>query len=166
MNAQIPLLTELIDSVQQFTRIKGLPDVYFLLEIKANPKTDGTEQPAPQAYVDLILKALEPYHLGKQLLIQSFDMRPLQVIHERRPDIILGFLTDNRNATVDQNLELLKFKPFFYNPHYKMVTPELLKKCHDMGMKVVPWTVNTKPEMDTLVSMGVDGIITDYPDMF
>jgi Glycerophosphoryl diester phosphodiesterase len=46
-----------------------------------------------------------------------------------------------------------------------MATPELVKKCQELGMKFIPWTVNTSEEIQQLVDMGVDGIITDYPDL-
>jgi len=42
----------------------------------------------------------------------------------------------------------------------------LLKKCHELGVKVIPWTVNEKGKIEELKAMGVDGIITDYPDLF
>jgi glycerophosphoryl diester phosphodiesterase len=47
-----------------------------------------------------------------------------------------------------------------------MVIPGLVKDCHDMNMKIIPWTVNDKNKIDELKKMGVDGIITDYPNLF
>jgi glycerophosphoryl diester phosphodiesterase len=41
----------------------------------------------------------------------------------------------------------------------------LIRKCHDLGIKFVPWTVNTSEEIKMLMEMGVDGIITDYPNL-
>jgi glycerophosphoryl diester phosphodiesterase len=46
------------------------------------------------------------------------------------------------------------------------VTAELIKKCHDQNIKVIPWTVNDKAKIEELKKMGVDGIITDYPNLF
>ncbi|MGZ5191552.1 MAG: glycerophosphodiester phosphodiesterase [Flavisolibacter sp.] len=42
----------------------------------------------------------------------------------------------------------------------------MVKRCHDKKMKLIPWTVNDKNQIQTLISLGVDGIITDYPDLF
>jgi glycerophosphoryl diester phosphodiesterase len=46
------------------------------------------------------------------------------------------------------------------------VNENLLKKCHEQQIKVIPWTVNEKAKMEELKTMGVDGIISDYPDLF
>lgn len=48
-----------------------------------------------------------------------------------------------------------------YEPY---TTPELVTRAHDAGLAVIPWTVNDKPTMASLMNAGVDGLITDYPD--
>ena len=77
----------------------------------------------------------------------------------------LAYLTANPKTVAD-NLTTLGFTPAIYSPYYKTVTDETVKLCHEKGMKIIPWTVNTKPEIETLVKLGVDGIITDYPNLF
>jgi glycerophosphoryl diester phosphodiesterase len=42
----------------------------------------------------------------------------------------------------------------------------MVKQCQKMGIRVSPWTVNSKEDIDKLLRMGVNGIITDYPDLF
>ena len=166
LSTYTPLLSEMIDSVEQFTKGRNLPQVYYLLEIKSNAKTDGVEQPVPEEFVKKIMAALEPYHLGHRLIVQSFDMRPLQAMHRLYPDVKLGFLTGDKKATLEENLAKLAFTPQFYNPNSELATPELVKKCHDLKMLIEPWTVNTADEMKKIKAMGVDGIITDYPNLF
>ena len=68
--------------------------------------------------------------------------------------------------TLDEQLKELGFVPVVYSPHYSLVTPALVKLCHQKGIKIIPWTVNTKLEIERIKSVGVDGIITDYPDLF
>ncbi len=166
VKAYAPLMSEMIDSIEAFTRANDYPPVVYLLEIKSNPKTDGFEQPAPEAYMEIMMGVLAPYlkQLKGRLIIQSFDMRPLQVLHKTHPDIPLGYLTGDKSKTVAQNLEALGFVPAFYNPHYALVDTGFLSTCHHKGMKVLPWTVDEKDRMEQLIELGVDGIITDYPN--
>ncbi|HVU59105.1 MAG TPA: glycerophosphodiester phosphodiesterase family protein [Puia sp.] len=165
MDCYTPLLGEMIDSVEAFVLRRHLPPVYWLVEIKSKEKTDGYEQPAPEEYVRLLLPVLDARHLGNRLIVQSFDMRPLQVIHRQRPDIRLGFLTDDKNKTFDDNIRDLGFIPAFYNPNYHLVTTTLVKQCHDKKILIEPWTVETQDIMQQMKSLGVDGIITDYPNL-
>ncbi|MEV4887738.1 glycerophosphodiester phosphodiesterase [Chitinophaga ginsengisegetis] len=164
MRSYAPLLSEMIDSVEAYTKAHHLPAPYYLLEIKSSEKTDGKEQPAPEEYMDKLMAVKQLQPLGKRLLVQSFDMRPLQVLHRRYPDMALGFLTADKKNGFDQHLAQLGFTPFFYNPYYKLVTPELVSKCHAKHIKIVPWTVDDVNEMKKLKALDVDGIITDYPN--
>ncbi|NNU33655.1 glycerophosphodiester phosphodiesterase [Mucilaginibacter sp. S1162] len=161
-----PLLGEMIDAVEAYTKAKGLPDVYWLVEIKSAEKTDGFDQPAPEPYMKLVMDVLKPKKLGKRLVIQSFDMRPLQVVHRTNPDIALGYLTGDKNLNVGADVAKLGFVPMFYNPAGTFVTADIVKQCHEKGMLIAPWTINTLTEMKKFKSMGVDGIITDYPNYF
>lgn len=165
MDCYTPLLGEMIDSVEAFTKSHHLPDVYWLVEIKSKEKTDGFEQPVPEEYIKILMPVLDSKHLGKRLIVQSFDMRPLQVIHRLSPDISLGFLTDDKNATFDDNIARLGFIPAFYNPNYHLVTATLVKQCHDKQILIEPWTVETPDIMQQMKALGVDGIITDYPNL-
>jgi glycerophosphoryl diester phosphodiesterase len=78
----------------------------------------------------------------------------------------LSFLVDKETGKLDEQLRLLGFIPDTYSPAYKNVTKELVDACHQKHIKVLPWTPNTKEEIKVLLDMGVDGVITDYPDLF
>ena len=58
----------------------------------------------------------------------------------------------------------MDFVPQYYSPESSMLTREIVDKAHEMGMKVLPWTVDSKQEALRLKGLGVDGIITDCPD--
>jgi glycerophosphoryl diester phosphodiesterase len=75
-------------------------------------------------------------------------------------------LTGDKSKTVDQQLEILAFTPTIFSPVYPIVTPEMIEACHQKKVRILPWTVNDKPSIDKLKGMGVDGIITDYPNLF
>ncbi|HET7361231.1 MAG TPA: glycerophosphodiester phosphodiesterase family protein, partial [Salinimicrobium sp.] len=166
MKAYIPLLGELIDSVEQYTVRKGLPEVIYNIEIKANPEKDGEYQPKPEEYIKLVMEVMNSKPIGNRFYIQSFDIRQIQEVHENYPGTVTGFLTGNENFTFEENIDRIGFKPQIYSPHYKLATDSLIEKAHKNGMKFVPWTVNSVTEMQRLIDMGVDGIITDYPNLF
>lgn len=159
-----PLLAELIDSVNAYVKKKNLPQPRYNIEIKMSPATDNVYNPDVAEFVKLVVPICQQ-KLGNRYNIQSFDARPLQLIHQQYPTIALAYLTAN-TKTVDENLATLGFMPKTYSPYYKGVTAETVKACHDKGMQIIPWTVNTKPEIESLVKLGVDGIITDYPNLF
>jgi glycerophosphoryl diester phosphodiesterase len=75
-------------------------------------------------------------------------------------------ISGNDKRSFEQQLNELGYTPEMYSPHYSIVTPELVTSCHQRGIKIIPWTVNTAEEMKKMKVMGVDGIITDYPDYF
>lgn len=165
MAACKPLLGELLDSVETYARTKGLAAPRYNIEIKSSPQTDGTYHPAPAEFVDLVMGVLQKRKLSGRYNVQSFDVRPLQRLHERYPDVVLAYLTANPK-TLEENLATLGFKPAIYSPYYKTVTAGVVSACHEQGLKIIPWTVNTKTEIDALMKLGVDGIITDYPNLF
>jgi len=65
---------------------------------------------------------------------------------------------------VDTALEQLGFVPEIYSPYFPLVNKSMVDTVHSKGMKLVPWTVNEPEQMKSLLKLGVDGLITDYPD--
>ena len=165
MKAYKPLLEELLDSVDTYARKHKLPLPNYNIEIKCSPASDNIAHPEPKEFVELVMAVCNKMKLGKRYNIQSFDARPLQIIHEKYPKVRLAYLTGNAK-TLAENLATLGFTPDIYSPHYKTVTAEVVTACHQQKMKIIPWTVNTKEEISQLVKFGVDGIITDYPNYF
>jgi glycerophosphoryl diester phosphodiesterase len=165
LKTYIPLLAELIDSVEQFTTGKGFPPVIYNIEIKSRPDQDGLYQPLPSELIRLVMEVVNSKNIGNRFYIQSFDIRQIQEVHTRYTHVATGFLTSNREASLEENLKNIGFIPQIYSPQYKLATEELVEKCHEQGMKFIPWTVNTVEEMKALKELGVDGIITDYPNL-
>lgn len=75
-------------------------------------------------------------------------------------------IEDYDKRSLQEQLKILDFTPTIYSPEYSLVTKELIDSCHVRGLKIIPWTVNSKEEMQRLRSLGVDGIISDYPNLF
>ncbi|SIT78744.1 glycerophosphodiester phosphodiesterase [Pontibacter indicus] len=160
-----PLLSDLIDSVQTYLQEKQLPQVYYNIETKSKPSGDNKLHPAPEEFVDMLLGVIEEKGIAEWVIIQSFDVRTLQVLHRKYPHIKTSLLVENVKG-LNKNLEAMGFIPDIYSPYYRLVTPKLIRDCHAKGMKVVPWTINDLPEMKRQKEMGVDGLISDYPNLY
>ena len=109
-----------------------------------------------------ILELIEQYGLHDRVVVQSFDHRSLQVIREIDDEIRLAALT-SRGETKVKVYSAYKFD--IWSPNQNDLTPELLAEAQGLGMKVIPWTVNDLDDMQRLIEWGVDGIISDRPDL-
>jgi glycerophosphoryl diester phosphodiesterase len=105
--------------------------------------------------------------IGERTIIQSFDFRTLQYLHQKYPSIKTSMLIEGFDKRgLDEQIKALGFVPTIYSPEYSLVNDDLVKRCHQQNIRIVPWTVNDKPTIDKLKKTGVDGVITDYPDLF
>lgn len=162
-----PLLEDVIDSVEAYVRKKGLKPMRYNIETKCQPATDETYHPGPQRFAALLMEVVMNKKVSERVTIQSFDIRTLQVIHTSHPNMSLAYLIENNNKlAVEDNITRLGFTPAIYSPAFQLVDPKLLDACRKLGMKIIPWTVNDKDNIDRLKAMGIDGLITDYPDLF
>ena len=103
--------------------------------------------------------------IEERTIIQSFDIRTLHYLHTNYPQIKTALLVEGAGS-LQENISKLGFTPSIYSPDFTLVNPLLVKQCKEMKMKIIPWTVNDKPSIDKLKNMGVDGIISDYPNLF
>lgn len=160
----IPLLAELVDSVQTYLKENKLPQVFYNIEVKSKEGKDGAWHPAPAEFVNKVVAVVKEKGIAPYVIIQSFDKRALQELHRQHPGIRASLLVSNKLG-VEKNLEELGFTPDVYSPSAKLVDAELIKACHDRQIKVIPWTVNSAEEIAKLKQLGVDGIISDYPNL-
>lgn len=162
-----PLLSNLIDSVENYMRTSKRPHPFYNIETKCLPLTDNKFHPDPPAFVDLLMAVVNDKGISDKVIIQSFDFRTLQYLHRQYPSIKTAMLIEDYDKrSFDDQLKSLGFTPTIYSPHYSLVNNELIKKCHEKNIKVIPWTVNDKEAIERLKSMGLDGLITDYPNLF
>jgi glycerophosphoryl diester phosphodiesterase len=135
--------------------------------LKTSKANDSIKNPPIEEFVDGLMKIVNEKNLATRCYLQSFDFRPLQILHKKYPHIVTAVLIGgNEKRSLDDVLTDLGYNPQMYSPHYSLVTAELVKACHDKGIKLIPWTVNTVEEMKKMKALGVDGIITDYPNYF
>ena len=167
MPAVKPLLSELITQTETYAGGKG-KSMFYNIEIKTSgEKGDGVMHPYIPEFVDMAITDIKKGGILERTTIQSFDPRALVYLHEKYPDVIASYLIGKKdNKPVKELFETLGFVPDVLSPNYVIVTPEMIADCHALGVKVLPWTVNDATEIQRLKDMGVDGIITDYPNLF
>lgn len=159
-----PLLAETIDSVERYVKLNKLAKPDYSIETKLIRKGDNEFQPEPAEYVELIMKIVKAKKLEKRVIIQSFDVRTLQYLHQKYPKIRTSLLIDEKED-FENNIKKLGFLPTIYSPYSVLVGKTLVDKCHALGIKIIPWTINSTKEISYLMNLGVDGIITDYPNL-
>jgi glycerophosphoryl diester phosphodiesterase len=159
-----PLLADLIDKVEFFAKKKKLPKTVYNIETKLIRNGDNEFQPSPEVYVELVMAVVKEKKIEQRVIISSFDMRTLQYLHQKYPNIQTALGIDEKED-FENNIKALGFTPTIYSPYLPLVGKGLVDKCHAAGVKIIPWTVNTVKEMLYLKNLGVDGIITDYPNL-
>lgn len=157
-----PLLSEVIEQVEKATNGKKKP--IYIIEIKSNWITDNKLHPPAEEFVRLVLNEIKSFGINNRILIQSFDMRPLNIIHKMNPGIMLGMLVRSPRF-IRRRMKTLTFTPHTCGTFYKLTSERWIKHIHSLGMKSLVWTENEKSDMLNHLKMGVDGIITDYPEI-
>lgn len=158
-----PLLTDIIIAIEDHIKSFTQYEVDYNIEIKSSPQGDGKFHPTPDVFSDLVYSTLDQYLPMERVIIQSFDFRVLKYWHAHYPDVRLAALVENA-LPIDSNLNQLGFIPSIYSPYYKLLTEDRVRFLHQKGIRVIPWTVNEKADMERMRSWRVDGFITDYPD--
>ncbi|WP_405606727.1 glycerophosphodiester phosphodiesterase family protein [Polaribacter sp. Asnod1-A03] len=155
-----PLLSEVIT----FSEAKN-DEIRYNIEIKSTPNDEKNGfQPSVAEFSDLVIAQLKEAKLPlEKITVQSFDPRVLEYIHKTYPEFTLAFLTYQNDF--ETNMKMLSFMPKVYSPFYILLNRKEVEIIHNNNMKIIPWTVNKKEEMVDLLKMGVDGIITDYPNI-
>ncbi len=160
-----PMLADLIDTVEAYCIKTNHSKIFYNIEIKSLDSSDNVYHPAPGEYADLLMGIIEDKKIGGRVIIQSFDIRSLKVVSEKYPSMKLSLLIDAGNKIpLGDFKNLLGFKPNIISPEYSLITRPIIDSLHRQNIQVIPWTVNDPEAAKRLYQMGVDGIITDYPD--
>jgi glycerophosphoryl diester phosphodiesterase len=160
-----PLLSDVFVAVKDWCKKHNKPLPFFNIETKCMPGSDNVYHPAPEAFCELLMNVIREEGMEKKTIIQSFDFRTLVYLRKNYPSIALAALVEpDDKGTLDSHLVVLGFVPNIYSPAYERVDAALVAACKQKGMKLIPWTVNNADVAAGLLKLGVDGLITDYPD--
>jgi len=176
---RIPRLSDLFDLVRK----SGNAAVGFDCETKLSPLDPDATLP-PEAFAKRVVAEIRKHGMAGRTMIQSFDWRTLQVVQKEAPEIRTMYLSSPRTLKPEPDGRpspwLAGFAPEqhgsvpkavkaaggkIWAPNQTYLTPELLAEARSLGITVIPWTVNAPAMMTKLLDMGVDGIITDRPDI-
>nr|WP_320147497.1 glycerophosphodiester phosphodiesterase [uncultured Anaeromusa sp.] len=187
--AQMPTL----DQVFELANAYGNKKVIFNIETKsyADPEDPYyANSPDPDVFVEKVYEVVKKYNMQNRVTIQSFDWRTLKAMKAIAPELTLVALSSEQPSWGKSGMYLrlgekapsphlggLNINDFkgdyvkaakeigadVVSPYFKELSPDLIDEAHALGMKVVPWTVNSPKDMEMLLAMGVDGIISDQP---
>lgn len=159
-----PLASDIIDFAESYAK----KPVNYNIEIKSWPEegAEGINWPDYKTFCDICVPVLLSKNLGDRLTVQCFDVRALNYMHEKWPDLILSYLTEDYDGgDIEQLLaDNLNFKPDWWSPHHSVITKENVAWCHSKGIKVAPWTVDEPEDIRRMVDCGADAIISNFPD--
>ncbi|MEM8583279.1 MAG: glycerophosphodiester phosphodiesterase family protein [Bacteroidota bacterium] len=137
----------------------------YNIELKYTPDWEAAGLvPDIPTFCKLVLQAIEPLrNQGVAVSLQCFHPPLLAELRQQDKDISLVYLDEfPERGDLAAKFAEIDLVPQVYSPYYVNLRPAEVQKAQNLGCKVIPWTVNTTEEMQALVNMGVDGIITDY----
>lgn len=177
--ARIPALTEVFALVRR----AEAHHIRFNIETKLTPASGAD----PETFARAVAARVQETGLAERVTVQSFDWRTLAIMRKIAPDIERACLTIE--ADDEDNIQRGKPGPSpwtagldiddfggsvprlvqaagcsVWSPYFRNVTVDTLKEAKTLGLKTIPWTVNEPADMQRLIGMGVDGLISDYPD--
>jgi glycerophosphoryl diester phosphodiesterase len=179
--ARIPTLASLFDLVAR----SGKP-VRFNIETKLSPDKPA-ETPDADTFARLVVEAVRAAGLAARVTIQSFDWRTLLASRRLAPEIETVCLTEANTLKDRTEGGVRRPSPWLagldpadhgrsvprlaaatgcgtWSPYFRELDAAAVAEAHRLGLKVVPWTVNDPADLARVIDMGVDGLITDYPD--
>ncbi|MCP9000373.1 glycerophosphodiester phosphodiesterase [Pseudarthrobacter sp. RMG13] len=174
-------------------RIAELKDVYQLVrdtnaaKVRLNVETKVESSQIGGAGMESLTRAvvagIQASGMADRTTLQSFDWSSLNLTQEIAPELPLvalssgdawmgvgqpgaspnlgGIDIDDYNGSLPRAAAAQGYD--VVSPTFRSVTPAMITEAHDLGLPVIPWTVNTTADMERLMDLGVDGIITDYP---
>lgn len=158
-----PLLRTLLKETELLVQASGRK-IEYNIEIKSTVDDEKAGfQPSVIEFTDRVVEVIADTVGYRRAYIQSFDWRVLKYLRKAYPDYKTVALIEEAFEPAAA-LKKLGFNPTVFSPYYKNLKAEHVKFFRQNGILVVPWTVNEVADMKRVERLGVDGIITDYPN--
>ena len=135
----------------------------ILIEIKYDSNKINEYYPNYSSYAKLIYNETKNGRVFKNLYLMSFNIKILKELYKIMPDTKYIFLSESKDWI--SQMKLLSFKPHGVGVKYKKIKKSLISEIHNNEQIIYAWTVNKLKKYKKLIALGVDGIITDYPDI-
>lgn len=188
-DAKIPTLEELMQLIQSY----GDKNIVLNIETKSypDPVSAGYKNNVdPKKFVEVFNNIVKKYDMEDRVVLQSFDWQTLIEMKNLNPNISTSALWQEQPSWGRDSESLRRYEkkksPWLggldikdyqgnpvkaahaigadiISPYYTEISKQDVDEAHSLGMKVVPWTVNNEKDMNMLLDMGVDGIISDKP---
>jgi glycerophosphoryl diester phosphodiesterase len=157
--ARIPRLAELFALVRK----SGNARVRFNIETKISPAAPGDTLP-PGPFARAVIREVRAAGVEARASVQSFDWRTLAVVEREAPEIRTVYLTGRRRDGASQPAAVHAAGGRAWSPSFEALDSAALVEARKLDLRVVPWTVNEPGYIERMLDLGVDGLITDYPE--
>ena len=181
---RIPRLTDLFELVK-----RGGPEferARFAIETKLSPLRPDATLP-PERFAAVAVDEIRKAGLQQRVQIMSFDWRTLQAVQRLAPEIDTVYLSSQQRGFDNIGAQQPEGSPWtagfqhrehgsvpkmiraaggkFWSVHYGDIDAARVREAQALGLKVLVWTVNDAPTMQRMLDLGIDGLITDRPDI-
>lgn len=136
--------------------------VKFNIETKLSPKAPDETLP-PEPFARALIAEVRKAGVAARTTIQSFDFRTLAVVQREAPEIRTAYLTSGKKGEAIPRM-VREAGGAIWSPDFQDLDAPALAAARELGVKVIPWTVNEPADIARVLAMKVDGIISDYPD--